>query len=93
MDIIISIVIDKADEFDFKGKTYVVNDSFKKYAKRLFVIYILAIGALTAFAYNIAPYFGVRNFIGLALLVVVFLLIYNFLVDKLVRFLISKKVS
>ena len=93
MDIIISIVIDKVDEFDFKGKTYVVNDSFRKYAKRLFVIYILAIGALTAFAYNIAPYFGITSFVGLALLLVLILMVYNFLVDKLVRFLISKKVS
>ena len=92
MDIIISIVLDKLDEFQFKGKTYVVNDAFRKYAKRLFVIYIIAIGALTAFAYNIAPFFGVRTFFGLALLIVIMLFFYNILVDKLVRFLISKKV-
>ena len=93
MNIIISIVLDKADEFQFKSKTYVVNDAFRKYAKRLFVIYIIMIGALTAFAFNIAPYFGVRSFFGLILLIILLLFVYNLLIDKLIRFLISKKVS
>lgn len=93
MDIIIAIVLDKAGEFAFKGKTYLVNEAFRKYAKRLFMIYVLMIGALTAFAYNIAPYFGIRTFFGLMVLIILLLFIYNLLIDKLVRYLIGKKVN
>ena len=92
MDIIISVVLDKANEFEFLGKTYVVNDVFRKYCKRMFMLYILGIGCITTVGYNVAPLIGANSFFSLMLFVMVLLFVYNILIDKLLKFLLKKKV-
>ncbi len=91
MDIIMSVVIAKVDTIKFKGQEYEVNPLFKKLCQKIFRFYVFLLAIILVLAVNVAPMIGADDFFSVILFALIMVLVYNVIVDFVVRKIIEKK--
>ncbi len=91
MNTVISVVIGKVNEVNIKGKEYVVNPTFQKLCKKIFRLYVLLMAIVLVVAVNFAPYVGADDIFSVTLFAILADVVYNLIIDFLVRLIIEKK--
>ena len=92
MDIILTVVINKAESIKINGKDYVVNEAFASLCKKVFRLYAVLIGVICVIGVNLAMFLNINEWFGIILFTVIILVIYNFIADLVVRRFIIKRV-
>ena len=93
MNQIINIVKLDVDEIEIKGKKYLVNDGIRKLAKKIYRLYFILIGIMCVIADRIAMMIGFNGFLEEMTVIIVLLVIFNVIMDYIVKMILLKQVA
>ena len=93
MNQIINIVKLDVNEIEIKGKKYLVNDGIRKLAKKIYRLYFILIGIMCVIGDRIAMMIGFNGFLEEMTVIIVLLVIFNVIMDYIVKMILLKKVA